>query len=119
MRLYLDDDTAERSLSKLLSAAGYDVMLPSDAGSSGADDPIHLLNAIRGTQVLLTKNYRDFELLHELVLGSGGSHPGIVVIRQDNDRRDMSSAVIVDSLGRLVRSGIEIGNGYHTLNHFR
>src|SRR6266850_1851515 len=41
--------------------------------------------------VVLTRDYEDFKLLHDLVLLARGHHPGILVVRRDNDpTRDMS-----------------------------
>src|SRR5439155_2598756 len=91
MRLYLDDDTAFPLLARLLRQAGHDVELPADAGLAGKDDPVHLTHAIEVDRVCLSQNYRDFENLHNLVIRSGGHHPGIFMVRRDNDpRRDLS-----------------------------
>ena len=51
---------------------------------------------------------------------SGGRHPGILVIRHDDDARDMKPHEIVDAVDRLERSGmldptgliIVLGNQY-------
>jgi predicted nuclease of predicted toxin-antitoxin system len=76
MRICLDDDSASRQLSMVLRKAGHDVATPVDLGISGAPDPVHLTQAIRVGRVLLTRNSRDFTLLHDLVRASGGGHPG-------------------------------------------
>jgi hypothetical protein len=78
MRINLDDDSASRHLSAVLRKAGHEVSIPTDLGISGAPDAIHLTRAIRDRRVLLTRNARDFALLHDLVRASGGSHPGIL-----------------------------------------
>ncbi len=46
MKLYLDDDTVETHLAKLLRNAGHDVQLPSEVGMVGKPDPVHLTHAI-------------------------------------------------------------------------
>lgn len=46
MNLYLDDDTVDKLLIRLLRRAGHDVLIPSDVGLSGKHDPIHLAHAI-------------------------------------------------------------------------
>jgi hypothetical protein len=47
---------------------------------------------------LLTHNYKDFNNLHELVTDAGGHHPGVLVVRRDNDpRKDLSPKGIVPS----------------------
>ena len=41
----------------------------------------------------------DFTLLHDLVLLAGGHHPGILVVRRDNNPiRDMSPGAIVRAI---------------------
>jgi hypothetical protein len=83
MRLYLDDDCAGKLLIQLLSAAGHDVVGPVDVGLAGVDDPVHLRYAVRDGRVLLTRNYRDFENLHDLILECRGHHRGILISRKD------------------------------------
>jgi len=54
-------------------------------------DPVHLTHAIRSERICLTKNYDDFLVLHVLVKAARGHHPGIFVLRQDNDpTRDLT-----------------------------
>jgi len=91
MRLYLDDDSIATLLVKLLRQAGHDLLLPAQAGLTGDSDAAQLERAIREQRVLVSKNHDDFEDLHRLVITSSGHHPGILIIRQDNDpARDMT-----------------------------
>ena len=85
MRLYLDDDTASALLAKLLRQAGHDVQIPHDVGMTGAPDPVHLTRSVADDRVYVTKNHDDFGILHNLIKQVGGHHPGICVVRQDND----------------------------------
>ena len=85
MTIRLDDDSASRQLFMMRRKAGHDVSIPTDRGISGAPDPVHLTTAIRDGRVFLTRNARDFRLLHDLVRASGGSHPGILLVHVDND----------------------------------
>jgi hypothetical protein len=120
MRLYLDDDSADPLLAQLLRNAGHDVELPQDVGLSGEPDPVRLTHAISGTRVFLTKNYRDFEYLHNLIIVAQGHHPGILVVRQDNDpKRDLTPRGIVRALAKLEAAGVPIADSYHVLNHRR
>ena len=120
MRLYLDDDSVRSVLIRRVTAEGHDVLIPADAGIVGQDDPMHLLCAIQTDRVLLTHNHDDFELLHDLVLQSGGHHPGVLVIRRDNDpTRDMSPSAIVRAIHNLSSSDIAIPDSFHILNHWR
>lgn len=120
MNLYLDDDTAGGLLVKLLQATPHDVLLPKEIGRAGAKDPIHFLEAMTRDRVVLTHNYDDFEILAELILRSGGHHPGVVAIRKDNDiKRDMRPKEIVRAIGNLESSGVTVANGFHILNAYR
>src|SRR5947199_4677079 len=109
MNLYLDDDSAKASLVKLLRSVGHQVTIPADAGLAGAPDPRHLMYAVQHDLVLLTKNHDDFEDLHLLVQATGGKHPGILVVRLDNDpSRDMKDRDIVRAIGNLEAAVVAI-----------
>jgi predicted nuclease of predicted toxin-antitoxin system len=104
MRLYLDDDTASPLLARLLRNAVHDVQLSNQAGMAGAPDPVHLTHAIAGGRVCITKNHDDFWILHNLIKQAQGHHPGIFVVRQDNDpRRDLTPKGIVSAIRKLSR----------------
>jgi predicted nuclease of predicted toxin-antitoxin system len=120
MRIYLDDDGASPLLARLLRQAGHDVVLPASVGLAGRSDQVHLAYAIRDGRGLLTKNYGDFEELDELIIVAQGHHPGIFVVRQDNDpTRDLKPAGIVRAIGNLLAAGVPIPDNYHILNHWR
>lgn len=120
MKLYLDEDTSNRALISQLRQAGHDVQIPADIGYSGESDAVHSLHAIEDGRILVSYNYDDFEDLHDLVIGSGGSHPGILIIRRDQDRRrHMSPAQIVRALARLELSGTTIANSFMVLNQWQ
>jgi predicted nuclease of predicted toxin-antitoxin system len=92
MKLYLDDDSADPLLARLLRNAGHDVRLPAEAGQVGSHDAVHLKNAIRESRVFLTANHDDFVFLHELIMEALGQHPGILVVRRDNNpKRDLTA----------------------------
>src|SRR5712692_11924543 len=86
MTIYLDDNMTDRVLIALLRKSGHDVVTPNDAGMSGRLDPEHFLFALTNGRPILTWNYKDFEPLHELVVGAGGSHAGVIVVRKDNNK---------------------------------
>jgi predicted nuclease of predicted toxin-antitoxin system len=120
MNIYLDDDSASRQLSMLLQNASHKISIPVDLGLSGAPDPMHLTQAIRRQQILLTRNARDFSLLHELVITSGGGHPGILLLHFDNDpTRDLTAKGTVAAIAKLENSGLRLSNTLHVLNHWR
>lgn len=120
MRLYLDDDIASALLSTLLHRSGHDVQVPADAGMAGENDPVHLTHAVRQGRALLSQNYRHFQNLHNLILAVQGHHPGILVVRKDNNpKRDLNEQGIVRALAKLLASGAPIADEYHILNHWR
>jgi predicted nuclease of predicted toxin-antitoxin system len=120
MKLYLDDDTASGLLLRLLRQAGHDVQIPTDVGMSGNADPVHLTYAIRDGRVLLSKNYDDFAILHVLIMQAQGHHPGILVIRQDNDpTRDLTPKGVVRAIRNLEGAGAPVADEYTILNAWR
>lgn len=120
MNLYLDDDSVSRPLTAQLKKHGHQVTLPGQVGMSGKEDPIHLLFAIQRNFVLLTKNTKDFEQLHDLVIGSGGKHPGVLLVKSEQDRRKgMSPGAIVMAINKLEKSGAPVENEATVLNQWR
>src|SRR5258708_3629403 len=90
MMLYIDDDGASPRLAKLLRQAGHEVVLPSDVGMAGKKDPVHFAFAVRAKRVLLTRNYWDFDDLHDLAMALQAHHPGLFTVRMDSDpKRDL------------------------------
>jgi hypothetical protein len=103
-----------------LRAAGHQVLIPADASLSGVSDPRHLAYAVQHQLVLLTRNHDDFEDLHLLVRATGGNHPGLLVVRSDNDpNRDMKDRDVARALANLEGAGVPIENEFHILNHWR
>jgi predicted nuclease of predicted toxin-antitoxin system len=120
MRLYLDDNLAGHVLVGLLKRAGHTAVRPADAGLSSASDPRHFLYAAKNDLALLTGNHRDFGDLHDLVVGTGGAHGGVILIYFDNDpTKDMKPADIVRALGKVESSGIVVSDQLIVLNHWR
>ncbi|HET6880954.1 MAG TPA: DUF5615 family PIN-like protein [Pirellulales bacterium] len=120
MNLYLDDDMVKGSLVARLRRAGHQVILPTDAGLVGAWDPLHLLYAVQGELMLISKNHDDFRDLDLLVQAAGGQHSGIAIVRADNDpRRDMTDGDIERALDNLQAANVLIANEFHILNHWR
>ncbi|HJT77996.1 MAG TPA: DUF5615 family PIN-like protein [Gemmataceae bacterium] len=120
MNLYLDDDSVDTYVVRLLRAAGHDVVIPADVGTSGEKDPVHLMCAIEHDRILLSHNHDDFMLLHRLVLLVSGHHPGILTVRRDNDRsRDMKPREIVRAIRNLEAAGVPIADELYVLNQWR
>jgi hypothetical protein len=69
---------------------------------------------------LLTGNHRDFLNLHNLIIQVTGHHPGIFVVRRDNDpKRDLSPAGIVRAIRNFLAANITLRDDYVILNHWR
>jgi hypothetical protein len=120
MKLYLDDDSVDGRLVAELRKLQHEVVVPVDVKLNGAKDARHMIHALRERLVLLTSNYYDFDLLHQVIIASGGHHAGILLIRKDNDRaRDMKVPMIISCVGRLERAGVPIADQVHVLGHWR
>lgn len=120
MRLYLDDDSLDKVLIQLLQRAGHTLLVPGQYGLAGAKDPDHLRRAIREQAVFLSHNYEDFELLHELLMDGQGHHPGILIVRKDNDpNRDLKPGRVVRAIRNLEAARVPIADQYIILNHWR
>ena len=120
MKIYLDDDSAEVLLVRLLKADGHDVVVPDQVGNRGIEDPAHFLYAIMDGRAVLTRNHGDYKLLHDLVVGAGGHHPGVLTVRKDNDKkRDLGTKGIVRALRKFITSSAPITDQFIILNHWR
>jgi predicted nuclease of predicted toxin-antitoxin system len=120
MNLSVDDNSADAALVAHLKKDGHRVVIPSDSGLVGAPDPQHFEYAIVKRLIVLTADRDDFRDLHRLVLAAGGAHPGLLVIRYDNDpKRDMKPKHIVRAIRRLEKSGTPVANQMIVLNHWR
>lgn len=120
MKLYLDDDSIADELIARLRKAGHDVVVPADVGLAGASDPRHFVYAMQHDLVLLSRNAVDYGELHEVVTAAQGRHPGLLLVRADNDStRDMSPSRIVAALAKLLRAGVPLATQVVVLNHWR
>lgn len=119
MRLYLDDDSTNNILHRLLLKARHEVTLPAQVNLEGRRDSEHMTFAVQNGFVLLTRNHQDFNCLDVLIRASGGHHPGIIVVRLDDDKRDMKPHEVVAALGRLAPAFPDLTDEYQVLNHWR
>lgn len=120
MKIYIDDNSTRAKLVELLRKAGHEMQIPRDVGMSGKSDVEHFTHAIRGARVCLTKDYDDFLALHHLIRAAQGHHPGIFVIREDNDpARDLTPKGIVTAIRKLEAAGVPIADEYVILNQWR
>lgn len=120
MNIYLDDDSVGGPLVSRLRKTSHRLILPTDVGNAGAHDPIHLTTAIQQGFLVLTRNEGDFEELHDLILASGGSHPGILLVRFDsNQKHNMKPQDILGALAKLEASGFSTKDQLIVLNHWQ
>ncbi len=120
MKLYIDDDTVGGLLVRLLRRAGHDVEIPTDVGLAGRSDAVHLRHSISARRSLLSANHRDFRELHDLIFTAGGNHPGILMIRRDNDRRrDLTPRGIVTAISHLLDAAMPVEIEFIILNQWR
>jgi hypothetical protein len=120
MRLYLDDDSVDDLLIRLLRKSKHDVAVPADFSLSGCHDALHFKQCIRETRTLLSGNRRDFPFLHDLVREAQGRHFGVLIVPKDNDpKRDLRPGSIVRAIANLLAAKIPIENELHVLNHWR
>jgi predicted nuclease of predicted toxin-antitoxin system len=120
MKIYVDDDSADRRLVAYLQNAGHEVTVPRAVGRAGGSDPKHLEYAVRNSLALLTRNYKDFPDLHDLVLASGGGHPGILIVYAENDRRrDLTPRGIATAVSKMESSGSPLADQLHSVNQWR
>jgi predicted nuclease of predicted toxin-antitoxin system len=120
MRILIDENMNRRRLASLLQAAGHDVVLAGDVGLMSVSDARVMAWAIGQDRPVLTQDHEDFSDLHDLVLAAGGHHPGLLIVRFDNDpRHNLTDRGIVTALGNLEASGVPIPDQLHVLNHWR
>jgi predicted nuclease of predicted toxin-antitoxin system len=120
MNLYLDDDSINPLLVKFLRADGHDVQLPANVGLAGKTDPAHLRYSIKSNRVLLSHNHDDFQALHYLVTESTGHHPGILMVRRDNDvSRDLTPRGIALAVNKIAASGMVLRDKFQIVNQWR
>jgi hypothetical protein len=120
MRLYLDDDSAANLLVQLLRKAGHDVQIPTDVGLAAEADAVHLRHAIHEQRSCLSGNYQHFDDLHQLILEAQGHHPGILIVRKDNDpKRDLKAPGIVRAIEDLLAASVPVADQCVILNQWR
>jgi len=120
MKIYLDDNHADKTLAALLRKDGHTVVEPGDVGKSSASDARHLEYAILNDFVVLTADRVDFRELHDIILAASGKHPGIVLVRYDNDpTRDMKPKHIVRAIRNIEKTGFNVESQLVVLNQWR
>jgi len=113
MRLLLDEDSQGRLLVRWLREAGHDVVTVAEAGLESRADAEVFEYARRDMRVLLTRNVRDFQVLHD----SQPANSGTLVEHQDRDpAKNMSATDIVRAISNLEASGWDIAGQFVAVN---
>jgi Domain of unknown function (DUF5615) len=80
IRLYFDEDAAERAVITGIRDRGIDVLTVQEAGMASASDEEQLAYATSEGRTVYTLNVGDFCRLHAEYLAAGKDHSGILVI---------------------------------------
>lgn len=81
----------------------------------GQPDNVVLEYATQNDRIVLTRNCRDFEALHE----ANPNHPGIFAVYQEaNPLKKMSRKDIVKAIANLEAAKIPLQNQFISLNHW-
>jgi predicted nuclease of predicted toxin-antitoxin system len=120
LRILIDENMSSRRLAARLLAAGHDVVLAADEGLLSVTDARVFAAAIGAGRLVLTRDHSDFADLHDLIQAAGGRHPGILIVRFDNDpRHNLSESGIERALAKIEAPGAELASTIHVLNHWR
>ena len=120
MRILIDENMVSHRLAARLQGAGHDIILANDVGLLSVSDAYVLTWAVGQGRCVLTRDHGDFADLHGLILACGGHHPGILLVRFDNDpRHNLTDRGVVTAVGNLQASGVMIPDQLHVLNHWR
>ncbi len=120
MRFLVDENLSSPRLASRLRAQGHDPVLASDVGLLSVTDARVLIFAIAQALPVLTRDSEDFEDLHDLVMAAVGHHPGILIVRFDNNpRHNLTDRGIATALSKLESSGVPIRDRIHVVNHWR
>jgi predicted nuclease of predicted toxin-antitoxin system len=120
VRVVTDENMSSQRLAARLRTAGHDVVLAGEVGLLSVSDARVLTWAVGQGRPVLTRDHEDFADLHDLIMATGGHHPGILVVRFDNDpRHNLTERGIATALGNLGSSGVTVADQLHVLNHWR
>jgi hypothetical protein len=113
LRLCLDENLRSKELRSRLQAGGHEVLDP----DLGISDPEVCEFAQRHSAVVLTGNAVDFEPLAR----ASERHAGLLLVYRENDRRrDMTSADIATAVGNVDAANDRgIDGQVVVLNQFR
>jgi hypothetical protein len=68
----------------------------------------------------IESGFRGLRDLHDVVMAAVGHHPGILIVRFDNDpRHNLTDWRIATAISKLESSGVPIRDRIHVLNQWR
>jgi len=82
IRIYLDEDSVEKSLIAAFRNASFDVVTVADVGRESYADEEQLIWAAQQRRVIYSYNRGDFCRLHSEFMAVQRSHTGIILLRQ-------------------------------------
>ncbi len=113
LRLLLDEDSQAKLLVTLLRIASHDVLTVNEAALSGQPDSVVFDYARKEGRLVLTRNYDDFQALHE----ANPLHPGILIVyRNADESKNMSFLAIVKAIANLEAANVPLANQFISLN---
>jgi predicted nuclease of predicted toxin-antitoxin system len=120
MKFLLDENMSDRRLAARLQAQGHYPNLATDVGLRSASDARVFGWAIDQALPVLTRDSDDFDELHDLIMSAAGHHPGVLVVRFDDDpRHNLTDRGIASAISKLEVSGVTIADRVHVLNQWR
>ncbi|NEQ68239.1 MAG: hypothetical protein F6K21_22610 [Symploca sp. SIO2D2] len=115
LKLLIDEDSQSHLLVKTLRQANHDVVTVNEANLTGQPDNVVLEYATQEKRIVLTRNCRDFKVLHE----AHPIHPGIFAVYQEaNPIKNMSRKDISQAIANLEAAQISLKNQFICLNHW-
>lgn len=82
IRLYIDEDSFDKSLVAAFRSANLDVITVADTNKQSCSDEDQLIWATEQGRVIYSYNRRDFCRLHSKFVSTERNHAGIIVLRQ-------------------------------------
>ena len=115
IRLYIDEDSMDRSLVQALRARGVDVVTVLETATEGQLDEQQLSWSASQNRVLYSHNIADFCRIHSAFIDEGRSHAGIALLSQDYSVGEQLRAIlglIADKTAEDMQNQLEFLSKY-------
>jgi hypothetical protein len=100
LRLYLDEDSMRTALISGLRRLTFDVLTTEEALTRRQPDGEQLTYATEQARAIFTQNVGDYSDLHRMLMQTGGSHAGIILLTDQYAPVGLQ----LRCFGRLVRT---------------